>query len=272
MIKSIAVPRKNNQRYYDTHYRFFFEMIKAVGVNLRYYDDMCNDSGFGIWLAHKHVLIDYGDHMRLPLDLSEFDIAFKYHYSKKYHSDIPRLYPLTPISFYNWKKYQELEKTICYGGNAEFILNNQRPGATAKQRRNTVQRKLKERYGTQVDTNITSQESFWRKINNCLVSVCVPGARNNILDRGQLQYMAFGACTISPPLDIMLPFRRQPQAGIHYLTCRPDYSDLIEVIEYCRENRDRCRMIGQQAKKLFLSTSTPDNIWKWINQCIGLAE
>lgn len=272
MIKSIAVPRRNGQRYYDTHYLFFFEMIKAVGVNLRYCDDMRNGDGFGVWLSDKHVLIDYSDHKILPLDLSEFDIVFKYHYSKKCHSDIPRIYPLTPVSFYNWKRYQELEKTICYGVNPEFILNNQRPGAAAKRRRNTVKWKLKKRYGEHVDTDITSRESFWKKINNCLVSVCVPGARNDILDRGQLQYMAFGACTISPELDITLSYWLKPEPNKHYVVCADDYSDLIEKIEWCRDNHDKCREIGAVAKALFQAACTPDKIWKWINQCLEVVE
>lgn len=272
MIKSITVPRKDGQRYYDTHYLFFFEIIKAVGVNLQYYDDMRKGNGFGIRLHDKHILIDYGDHLMLPPDLSEFDIAFKYHYSKKHHSDISRLYPLTPVSFYDWKRYQELKKTICYGTNPTFILNKQKSGAAAKQRRNIVKRKIKERYGDKVDTNISSQEIFWKEINNCLVSVCVPGARNNILDRGQLQYMAFGACTISPELDIILPYWLKPEPNKHYIVCAEDYSDLIEKIEWCQDNFSECRDIGAAAKNLFEQSCTPERVWEWIMCCMKEAD
>lgn len=268
MIKSICVPLDKDQRYYYSHYRFFYELALDAGVNIYPYDSSRDGRGFEIKFKDMKALIDFGDHLSLAEDIDSFDIAFKYHYSKERHSAAQRLYPLTPISFYDWDEYRKLEKNITYRCNANTVLNNQKPGAAAERRRLEVQALLCRAYGRHADIRITSRRLFWYKINHCLVSVCVPGARDNILDRGQFQYMAFGACTISPKLDITLPFWEEPKPDIHYIECKTDYSNLIEKIEECRKDRNRCIELGRQAKNLFLKTSIPERIWSWINECV----
>lgn len=265
----IYFPKNTGQRYYAHHYKFLFNLLKFLNLDI----DLCNPetcigNSFIIRVEKKCVLIDYSDHLKLAEKQNNFDAYFKYHYSKKHHGSIKNVYPLTPISFYDWNNYFGLEEFIEYKCNTDCILNNQTPGAAAMERRTRVQQMLRQKYNVALDTERTDKKTFWKKINECLVSVCVPGARKDILDRGQFQYMAFGACTISPPPDITLPFGSQPQTGVHYLACSPDYSNLIDVIEHCKENRDQCRTIGRQAKELFLSTSTPEKIWKWMNQCL----
>lgn len=269
-MSEILFPCKGNQRYYNSHYQFLFNILKAEDQKIKFYNDSRKERGFNIMIGKKRILVDFGDHGKIAKDWREFDINFRYHYSKHKHGGLENTYPLTPISFYDWKKYYKLQDKISYACQSERILNNQRPGARAIKDREYVQKILRKRYGAQLDIKFTDKKIFWMKARECLVSVCVPGARRNILDRGQFQYMAFGACTISPSLDITLPFWRRPQAGIHYLVCSPDYSNLIDVIEYCKENRDQCRTIGRQAKELFLSTSTPEKIWKWMNQCLAV--
>ena len=268
MIKSILVPAKKDQHYYDPHYRFFINMAKAVGVGVKTFEDNRKGKGFPIWFRNYRALIDFGDHTTLADDIDKFDIIFKYHYSKHKHADgMAKLYPLVPISFLSWTSYERLLPRIVYTARDGRILNNQRPGAAAKERRTNVQRMLLQKYGIDVDRAITDQLTFWLKINKAFVAVCVPGARNDILDRGQWQQMAFGTCTISPRLDIMLNHWREPMPGIHYVECAADYSDLLDVIERCRSNRAACVEIGRNAKELFAATATPERVWAWINTC-----
>jgi len=266
---TIYFPKDTGQKYYASHYSFLFNLLKFLNLDIELYNpDPRTNNSFIFRIDKKRILIDYGDHHFIAEDWHEFNIQFRFHYLIKAHGDLSGIFPLTPISFYDWNRYTNLQNEINYTCNTDKILNNQIPGATARQKRVRIQQMLRDKYHADLDTEITDKETFWKKINECLISVCVPGARNDILDRGQFQYMAFGACTISPPLDITLPFWRQPQADTHYLACSPDYSDLIDIIERCREEREKCRMIGQRAKELFLSTSTPDKKWEWINQCL----
>lgn len=268
MTRIIEFPTDLGQRYYETHYKFFLYLAKAAGIEIRL--RLLKEDGRGFWFQYrgKRILIDFGDHHTIGENTGKYPIIFRYHYCWTKHSKIKNCYPLTPISFYDWKKFNFLKKIITYKASTYRILNNQKPGAAAETRRKDIQAKLRKEYGVRLDTKITDKENFWQKINKCLVSVCVPGARNDILDRGQFQYMAFGACTISPPLQILLPFWKQPEPGVHYIACSPDYSDLIEQIEWCRDNGAQCIETGQAAKQLFQETSTPERVWAWIDQCM----
>lgn len=268
MPSVIRFPKKDKQRYYDSHYLFLKNLLSSAGMTIKEYKEERKDRGFIIIYENKKILIDYGDHHLIANDWQDFDIQFRFHYSKKVHGDLSRVFPLTPISFYDWGGYTNLQNEIKYACNTDKILNNQKPGAAAMERRTRVQQMLKHKYHADLDVETTDKETFWKKVNNCLVSVCVPGARGDILDRGQFQYMAFGACTISPPLDIELPYWKDIIASIHYLSCKPDYSDLIDVIEYCKANRDKCKAIGRQAKQLFFDIGTPDKVWGWMKECI----
>ena len=268
MPSVIWFPKKNEQRYYDSHYLFLKNLLSNAGMTIKEYKEKRKERGFIIIYGNKKILIDYGDHHPIAGDWQEFEIQFRFHYSKKAHGDLSGVSPLTPISFYDWDQYIGLQAEIKYTCNTNKILNNQMPGAAAMERRKRIQWMLKQRYDTDFDTEITDKVTFWKKTNKCLVSVCVPGARNDILDRGQFQYMAFGACTISPALDIKLPYWREMEAGVHYLSCLPDCSDLIDIIEYCKNNRDTCRAIGRRAKALFFDVGTPDKVWIWMKECI----
>jgi len=269
MPKIIWFPKESKQRYYRSHYLFLKMLLVNAGMTVDGYKEKRKGRGFIIIYENKKILIDYGDHHPIAGDWQDFDTQFRFHYSKKTHGNLSRVFPLTPISFYNWKRYANLQKEIEYTCNTDKVLNNQRPGAAAMERRTKIQKMLKHKYDADFDMEITDKETFWEKMNNCLVSVFVPGARNDILDRGQFQYMAFGACTISPTLDIELPYGRELKADVHYLSCKPDYSDLIYAIEYCKNNRDKCREIGKQAKQLFLDTSTPKKVWAWMEEQIN---
>ncbi len=267
MNDTAYVPKYTGQRYYDTHYKFVIELLKAAGIEVKLYRDKRKGRGFVMHYRDRSILIDFGDHLIVADDYSKYDVQFRFHYSYKRHKELKNTFPLTPISFYDWTEYFKLEKMLKYNASG-MILSNQRPGAAALKRRKLVQYRLIDWFGGQIDTSFTNKKAFWKKVNKCLVSVCVPGARNDILDRGQFQYMAFGACTISPQLDIVLPYWKELKPGVHYIACRDDYSDLLSVIEQCINDRDACIRIGTQAKKLFKDYCTPAKIVEWMNKCL----
>lgn len=115
----------------------------------------------------------------------------------------------------------------------------------------------------EVRVEFDAAEAYWRRAVGSLVTVCVPGADNHHLDRGQHQLMGLGVCTISPQL-FMAPLGDRPIAGEHYVACRDDYADLVERIEWCREHREECRALGRRAREFFQTHSTPQAIWRYI--------
>jgi len=259
-------------KYYGIHYKYLLNILHEVQKDEknRLIVNTCDlprleGNNFLIYIDGFPVVIDFSDHLTIYKNLKRNQICFKYHYSRKHHKKYKNVVPIGPISFHNWEVYYRLREHISYSCNNDIVLNNQRPGGDAVERRNKVQELLRSTYKDNVDTRwYVNKESFWSLINNCLVSVCIPGARNDMLDRGQFQYMALGCCTISPKLTTVLAFNRTIKPGTHYVECKPDYSDLINRIEHCKKNRDVCRTIGLNVAELFSKTSTPIKIWEWM--------
>lgn len=264
----IYFPKDVGQKYYSAHYRFLFNLFAFLKLDIELCEPEPAISGFVIRVGEKRVLIDFGDFLELAEDAHNFDACFKFHYSREYCSRHKNVYPFGPTSFYDWEDYFMLEKQIKYRCNTNLVLNNQKARRGAKYRRRDVRRLLESKYGNLVDIKITDPLHFWLKINDCLVSICVPGQREDILDRGQFQQIAFGACTVSPRLNIVLPHMRELEPGVHYVECASDYSDLIDKIEWCKDHRAVCREIGQSAKNLFSETSVPNAIWYWMYKAL----
>ena len=142
------------------------------------------------------------------------------------------------------------------------------PRGNATERRKNVQLILRNKYGSFFTNEIIEESAFYLSVNDTLVSVCAPGNRNNMLDRGQLQFMAFGCCTISPNLLTTLSWDQQPIPDFHYIKCSDDYSDIIEKIEWVKKNPEMAIQIGLNAKELFSKTSLPIVQVEWIKNLI----
>jgi hypothetical protein len=256
-------------RYYRVYYKYVLDIFKYLEFDIKYVEDSSiDDAKFKIWVDDKELIIDYSDHLRMSVGWKNYPNYFKFHCSEKLHEGHSSIHPFTPISFYDWNQYYMLEKEIKYTCNGNSILNRQRPYGNAVERRVLVHDKLREVYKSEVCIDLVDQIPFWREINNCLVNVCVPGCRNNMLDRGQNQFMAFGCCTISPKIITMLPFNKKLIPGEHYLECQNNYDNLIPLIEWCKDHRKECEAIGQNAKRLWQETSTPESILRWLEQSL----
>ncbi len=229
-------------RYYGTHFRFVLEILRCMRCGIEFFKPVLTETScrtrFALKLGEHWLLFDVSDYHDSPVagEVGGHVAVFKFHHRPPATElPSPGIYPISPISFYDWAKYEELCGEIKYRASGR-VLNNQRPHTQNFQRRSYVRALLEKRYKGNVDLSVTPQLDFWRKVGGCLVAVCVPGARIDILDRGQLRYMAFGACTISPRLSIDLPCGERLVPGVHYLECRADWKDLIDVIEWGREH------------------------------------
>lgn len=281
MIRQIGFPRQERgvkRNEYQHHYLFIKKYAELAGIQVKWQPGgeivFCTRTTcFSIEIDGRQSFIDYSDHE----ELSNYQPGipyFKYHYHPDLHKAYPMVFPLGPMldlpASEDYLAFFDLIDQNIYTAAGEVILNCQRPRLNARQRRRNVQRLLKRKYGEMADISFRhhDQLGFWNKHRNCLVAVCVPGARNNMLDRGHYEQLALGACTISPRIRTTLPYGRQLIHGTHYLACRDDYADLIDLVEWCRNNRDQCREIGRQAKAVFQDHCMPVKYWQWIEQCL----
>jgi hypothetical protein len=272
-MNKVFFPFKCGQRYWPIHHSYLLNVFAYAGVDIEFKNfDEISDVFFTMEIDGKKVVVCFSDD---PVKLDELydkkhidDLynypVLKFHFSR----DIQfrdNIIPITPVSFHVWRDYYKLKDSIRYPILGKRILNCQKASGNALKRRGKVYKLLEKHFPANLDTRIVDQHSFFLKINDCLVSVCVPGYCNNMIDRGQLQYMAFGCCTISPRLPEMLPFGHSFIEDGNYVVCKDDYSDLVEKINWCSEHRSLCSWIGDNAKKMFEQSSTPQKLVEWID-------
>ena len=257
-------------RYYSTHPQYVLNLLKVGGAEVEMVPAShfeCRETLSFDCIINGHLCkFDFNDHEKYDWKIiKNYKAYFKFHYNDD-AINWPNIFPFSPVNFHDWDLYSKLEPIINYTAKGK-ILNNQAPAGNAIERRNLVAKMLDQAYGNTVDRHRYPKEEFYKLINDASAIVCVPGARNNMLDRGQGQQMGFGACTISPKLVTRLSYDKKLIPGVHYVECKADYSDLLKKVNWVRSNKDKAVMIGKMAKKLFLETSTPDKQIAWINQC-----
>lgn len=256
---------KPRKEYYNRYVRYVINILLENSVDIRY-EGVNIDARYSMVVDGHKVTIDYSDHPTLESSLLDCEAYFKFH-CRNHHIQTENVHPFAPTSFYDWKQYRKLRGQITYKCNSDIVLNAQKPYGHATERRTHVRDMLCAKYESSKNYIYLpdyAQECYWKLINNCLVHVFVPGCYNNMLDRGHIQYLAFGCCTIAPPIVDLLPYDTKLVPGTHYIECNADYSDVIEKVEWCKKHRKECREIGYNAQELFDKSCTPGQLWQWI--------
>lgn len=269
-------PKMAGYANYATHCVFVQDLFRAAGTEVRYSTDCWYDKRtFLVRYADTAMVFDFSDHVDVNLTYAGKLPYFKFHYQHAVHWSYAHMHPFVPISFYDWQAYEKLQDSVLYTGESEIILAKQRDCVELQNQSNTAMRRrsaltnLRRAFRTLVDSQLVSQEDYWRAVGKCLVSVHVPGARHDILDRGQLQYMGLGCCTISPYLTTQIVGKVSFEPDVHYVECAPDFSDLVEKVKWVADNRDVARTIGATAKVHFRRYCLPNTVIGYVRAVIG---
>jgi hypothetical protein len=248
---NIVFPEYNNQECWHVHYKYILDLFKYLNCNITYQ----KRPELIITINNKDFYFDFYDfYYRKDLGLP----TFKFHCREEKEG----LFAFPPVSFFDWNQYYHLEKEIEYHASGNLISYRQIPGANAYIRRTEIKTFLNKNFKGSILNEQINQIDYWKEINKIKISVCVPGWCNNMTDRGQLQYMGFGCCTVSPNLPEKLPFANEIIPDFHYIRCQDNYSDLIDILNNLIPKK--CIEIGQNAKYLFKNICTPEILKKWI--------
>jgi hypothetical protein len=173
-------------------------------------------------------------------------------------------FPVT--SFLDWDEYESLSRLparigdmIVYGQRTEYA-GEVHEGKIA--RRTRVRELLVASFRDRLDDRWTSVPSFWARAASALATVCIGGTNNNNLDRGQWQLMGLGCCTVSPEI-FTAPLGVRPEAGVHYVRIRDDFSDLGAAIEGLIADPARAAAVGRAAAGFFRDRGVPGAIWAY---------
>lgn len=249
----IIFPENIWQHYWEIHYEYILNMFKYLKCSITYENRGMKD--LRVTINGKDFMFDYWNDCNKILDT---DLpTFKFHCIK----ETDKIFAFPTVTFYDWEQFYQLRSKITYKAQGDIIYR-QRAYGKSLERRN----KVKDALSTLKDVKMGTikQLDYWNEVNKCLVSIHVPGFCNNSLDRGQLQLMAFGCCTISPHLPEILPFNHPLIEGEHYLECKDDYSDLLKLISYCKIHTNNCIDIGNNAKRLFRHSCDVITLSEWI--------
>ena len=265
-----------NHRYGLIHFNFFVQYVRINGINVELVES--NDRVFisedhlvfSCTINDQQIIIDYADHStRNWQHLYPGIPYFKFQTTEDNNrSMIPLGPPMVGVKRTGSKgatlrEYNHIRYHYSYEPGIN-ILCKQLPNGAAVDRRNLVHRLLTENFsGIDISAD-NNQIDFWKAHENCLTAVCVPGATNNMVDRGHMELIGLGVCTVSPELKTLFPGYQTLTPGQHYIRCADDYSDLVSILQHLQNNPGICRRTGANARKFYEKHYAPERYWRWI--------
>jgi hypothetical protein len=264
--------------YWQAYYMFVRRWAVEAGLNVIDTTNARVWAGnsrnvFSCVLNDKQFLMDFSDFKKFQIDPCAYDCPyFKWHYSydEPEHDNHHNVYPLCVLQDYEWKQFKAARNRVNYTADGHIVTNNQRVRAAAKKRRTLVQQKLLKQYSGVVSIQFKPQLTWWLSHNTCLAAIHVPGARNDMLDRGQLELMGLGVCVISPEIVTVLGDDYRLEPFKHYVPVESNYGNLIEMIQWCKNNRGTCIEIGVNAQYLFDQIVPPEKYWNYIRTILDV--
>jgi hypothetical protein len=265
-----------SHRYNLIHFKFFLQYAKIAGLDVQMVQSndrvfVGNDQlTFSCLINDQQIIVDYADHSTKNWKHLYPEIPyFKFQTTEK---NPKNLLPLGPPMVgikrngnkgATMREYNHLRHHYAYQPQNK-ILCKQLPNGAATERRNQVQKLLLDNFAdVDIDANV-NQIDFWKMHETCLAAVCVPGATNNMVDRGHMELIGLGVCTISPDLYTVFPNNQVLQPGVHYIKCQDDYSDLVKIISSLEKNPSFAKTIGDNARAFYEKYYTPKAYWDWI--------
>lgn len=253
---NIIFPQYTNQHYWNIHYKYLLNIFEYLKCNIQYKER----PELIVTINNKDFLFDYYDYHDLRAVKRNDLPIFKFHC----HEETNQVFCFPSVSFYDWNEYYQLEEEIKYNPKeSDLISSRQLPYAGALKRRLEIQKLLNYHFGNKILLKVIPQIDYWKEIEKISIAVFIPGWCNNMIDRGHIQFMGFGCCTISSNLPEKLPFNQNFVENVHYIKCKDDYSNLIDLLNDALL-KNKYIEIGRSAKILFKKTYTPKIIGELI--------
>lgn len=255
--------------YHKTYWEYLVNsaMHLNIPVQVDFQLQPVGPAAFEFIVDNTTCVFDFSDYLLVDTRCRHYEHWLRAHYTAGFQG-FPNIGPLSPVSFHDWRIFEKLSR-LEYKAKGNTILHkqafaNEPHRQQITHRRSYARQLLLTQCGPfAVDVQLDEQSIFWQKALNCFVSVHIPGTWPHILDRGQLQLMGLGVCTISPDLW-SAPLGERPEPWKHYVPICDDYTDLPEKVSWCDSNREQCVEIGSRAKAYFSKHCTPEAIWRFV--------
>lgn len=281
-MTKLVMPAYETHKYAKNHFSFLHQYAELAGITVELSDQNPRVYTFpDKWVIsclynNKQIIFDYADHAVSSWNDKKHVPYFKFHYVESLHGKERNIFPCTPSLVADKRMitpvadYIEYRKTFEYSPTRK-VVHKQRAYAGALHRRNMVNKMLCAALKSDLDSVFEStHKRYWDACRNACGVVFVPGACNNMLDRGQLELIGLGVCTISPKLPEMMTNTATLEPNVHYILCEDDYSDLTAIIKNLQKNPEISSTVGKNAREWFDKNATPEAYWNWIEICTTL--
>jgi len=213
----------------------------------------------------------------------EIEVAFVPWPTEK-QMQVPNVYAL-PFSFgyklaeiglpVSWELYDWSQYNVNYtaGGNliATYLVERHFPdpenigfGTYRAKCSNALERVIASGRYT-VDRNWKTPMQFMNQVNDIFLAVPAVGMSPHQLDRYPMQLMAVGCACVMP--ETTYPMPGGPLVpGVHYVKCRDDFKDLLEVIDSC--SKSYLMQVGNNARNFFKRNMTPVPLCRYIDNMV----
>ena len=118
-----------------------------------------------------------------------------------------------------------------------------------------------------ITTRVTPMQ-YWDAHGDCISLLNISGSGPHVVDKAPIEAMMLGVCIIHNDIDIKLPFNKQLEKNKHYLCLNEHYSDINEKINFLFDNRELLKDMGNEARNLIMSTSTPKARMQWMVETV----
>jgi len=282
MSNSIKFPEEYlSHRYSLIHFYFFVEYAKVAGIDVELVESnnrvFISDDQlvFSCLINNRQVIVDYADHSTRNWKECYPGLPyFKFQTTNQNPTDmIPLGPPMVGVKRLGCRgatvrEYNHVRRHFNYTPGSQ-ILCKQLPNGAAVERRNYVHKLLTDNFSDVDISSNSNQIDFWQTHEQCLASICVPGATNNMVDRGHIELMGLGVCTVSPELYTLFPGHTKLTPDYHYIKCKDDYSDLVDILNHLKNNPNICAEIGKNARNFYDSYYAPEKYWAWVLENIN---
>lgn len=275
-IKLLFPEEYQQHRYSLIHFNFFVQYARVAGVDVELVNSderifiSSDQLIFSCLVNDQQVIVDYADHSTKNWKHCYPGLPYF-----KFQCNLPMVDGMIPLGppMVGVKKQGSKGATLREYNHTKWnynyqpgstVLCKQLPNGAATERRKVVHTILDENFENVDISANNDQIDFWYAHENCLAAVCVPGATNHMVDRGHIELIGLGVCTISPELRTVFPQHQLLQADKHYIKCQADYSDLVDIIVSLEKTPDKCKQIGDEARKFYDEYYSPKKYWQWI--------
>jgi hypothetical protein len=289
----LTFPLKKGSKYYDFYVSFIKSIFEAAGeeVVLDGSLDYIVPAAFYVKINGKLAFIemsDFPDEYNYKITSTGWQRLNKFYdpaslgcpvFKRSMRPNLEyssNIYPLGPFYVADNKTSKNLRTLIDLGNiyqpkTSSLILNTNRVWGGAQHTRKYAFENIQESAlspEVHFDSRRMNIDQHYNRHGELLASLNISGAHYNSQDIGAPESMFLGCLVISNDFDILLPYNKRLEKGLHYIHVADNYNNITECLNFPYENREKAAEIAYAGHEALINTCSPIALVKWLEQVV----